>query len=266
MRHKNEISPTRYEFACPSCGNSFESQDAKGGICNVCEMFSHMAPEELEKEQETSQLLSDLHTYLLSKAWEQAAKTADAIAEKSDPYLLYGAGIAYLTYSNAEYSNTDYNLHGYMEENSDHKENSIRICYKAKQYLEQAIWVCRNDPNIASNEGTSYIKFIASVKLDKLEDMQIYLNEISGKGTDGITAKYANMVYYSYAGDIKRSNQFAHSLAVSGIETSSYYMARNMVKLHKYRTARKLLERLLAATEMPEARNLLEYVKAALSA
>ncbi len=264
--HHNVASSARYELICPSCGNHFESQDANGGICNVCEMFSHTTPEELEKEQEAKQLLSDLHTCLLSKTWEKAIETADAIAAKNDPYLLYGAGIAYLAYSDAEYSNIDYNLHGYMEENSDCRESGIRISYKAKQYLEQAIWICANDPNITADASTSYIKFIASVKLGKPEDMQVYLNEIIAKGADSVIARYASMVYYSFLGNIKRSNQLAQLLIDLGIETSNYYVARNMLKQHKYKAAKKALEELLAVTEMPEARKLLEYVKATLSA
>ncbi len=264
-RQNDAANQARYAFVCRACGNAVESGDAGGGICGFCALFSHTTPADLEKEPEIRQLLADLHASLQSKAWEEAVKTADAMAAKNTPDLLYGAGVAYFAYSDAEYSNTEYNLHGYMEENSDHRENGVHLSYKARQYLEGAIWACKNDTNSATDERTSYMKFMASMKLGKLEDMQTYLSEINAKGTDTIMMKYANMAYYSYSNDLLRSNKLAESLIGSGIVTALYYIARNMVRKRKYKAAKKTLEGLLSSEEMPEARKLLEYVNATLS-
>ncbi len=241
---------------CPYCANEISTKSSGESICNFCEMPSDTS--------QWKKLRSDIHGFITAKnnlisknSWAEAAKLVEqAIAIDQSPHMLYSSGIFYEAYSNYEWHSVDYNLKGYMEENSMHRELSWQLLSRSKTLIYHTIKMCHDTLTSEPDYHLAYVKLIAETRMKRMAQARSTLSLINSDPNPSTRKDYANMVYYSCINDTKNAILYIDSVSNTQIN-AFYYLSKLLVNNSMTEDAKAILVKLNNKANIPKARELL---------
>ncbi len=248
------------QVICRYCGSIAYSYDGKEAICHFCENHADADKSQALNDPVLSKKLN-VQLSMGKSDWEGAAKAADALATASaDPYMLFFGASIYRAYSDYKYYDRDYNLMGYMEQNSANVYASLDFTSKSKEYFYKAIKTIDSQPQVASDASLQYTKFISLMRLGRVSESYNALAKLREIAATGLLTDYAGMVY-SVEMDSKDVEHRLNGPLAAGHPNAFYYLARRMIKQKKLDDAERVLEMLQKKVSMPMAFYLLGRVR-----
>lgn len=255
--HILELQPARQPI-CEFCGNEIAEYTGTGA-CGFCEMFPSAAASEMHAA--TPDSIKQINS-ISDERWEEAEKLIEKLsAESASPGMQYALSQFYFRRSNQLYYGIDYNLHGYMKENSDKREASWVLLGKAKGLMYKTIKLCNDQIAKSSTQEALYTRFTAEMSLQRHRDAKATLDLLAGIKNNDEVSLYSNMVYYSTLGSKKIATKFMES-TISSQPNTFYYLARHLAKYGNTRGAGTVLGKFMERSRMPKAYHLLQKIKA----
>ena len=241
---------------CQFCG-AYTPAINNQGICHSCEnVISSDRAALMKNSSDMCAILDSYNKQAASSDFDTALKTYDSLLEKYPaPNYTYAKALAYISYSNYELSKIRYDLPGFMEENSVHKEAASHLFSSAKLLLNKAIFDAAKQAAAQSGQqttyGTCYLMFLAAVKLDDIAAAKSYLGRLKASGNAYLSA-YAEIVFNSHIGDFNALLRSADSM-LKGKDfpiNIFYYLSYALFKLGRRADSEKLtgaLEKVLGS-------------------
>ena len=241
---------------CQFCG-AYTPAINNQGICHACEnVISSDRAALMKNSSDMCAILDSYNKQVASSDFDTALKTYDSLLEKYPaPNYTYAKALAYISYSNYELSKIRYDLPGFMEENSVHKEAASHLFSSAKLLLNKAIFDAAKQAAAQSGQqptyGTSYMMLLAAVKLDDIAAAKSYLGRLKASGNAYLFA-YAEIVFDSHIGDFNALLRSADSM-LKGKDfpiNIFYYISYALFKLGRRADSEKLtgaLEKVLGS-------------------
>lgn len=241
---------------CQFCG-AYTPAINNQGICHSCEnVISSDRAALMKNSSDMCAILDSYNKQAASSDFDAALKTYDSLLEKYPaPNYTYAKALAYISYSNYELSKIRYDLPGFMEENSAHKETASHLFSSAKLLLNKAIFDADKQAATQSGQqttyGTCYLMFLAAVKLDDIAAAKSYLGRLKASGNAYLSA-YAEIVFNSHIGDFNALLRSADSM-LKGKDfpiNIFYYLSYALFKLGRRADSEKLtgaLEKVLGS-------------------
>ena len=241
---------------CQFCG-AYTPAINNQGICHACEnVISSDRAALMKNSSDMCAILDSYNKQAASSDFDTALKTYDSLLEKYPaPNYTYAKALAYISYSNYELSKIRYDLPGFMEENSVHKEAASHLFSSAKLLLNKAIFDAAKQAAAQSGQqptyGTSYMMLLAAVKLDDIAAAKSYLGRLKASGNAYLFA-YAEIVFDSHIGDFNALLRSADSM-LKGKDfpiNIFYYISYALFKLGRRADSEKLtgaLEKVLGS-------------------
>ncbi len=156
------------------------------GICSNCENIISLPssvlikqdPEAVSKISAINEKLSNQN--ITETDFEEAIKIYDElIAKKNNLGYLYAKALLLIKYSNYLINQINYNKQGFMDENSELNEKSIKLVSDSKLLLYKIISTCNANINSNINSFNEiYLMFLANIKLNNFKAAQSSLNLI----------------------------------------------------------------------------------------
>jgi tetratricopeptide (TPR) repeat protein len=234
---------------CPFCG-AYTTSINNQGICHSCENIIALDRSALMKnESALCTMLDDYNKQLSAQDYEAALKAYDTVLAKyPTPNYMYVKALTYISYSNYELSKIRYDLPGFMEDNSVHRENSSRMFSSAKLLFNKAIYHANSataQPSDSVTYGSEYIMFLSAIKLGDLASAKSHLDRIRASNNLYISA-YAGVVLDSSLGNFEAVSHAADSMLKSNNFPVNilYYVAYAQFKLGRHGDAEKLTKAL----------------------
>ncbi len=228
---------------CPFCG-AYTISINNQGMCHICEnTISADRAALMKTESELCTMLDDYNKQVSNSDFDAAIKTYDSILAKYPmPNYTYVKALTHIYYSNYELSKIKYELPGFMEENSVHREVASRMFSYAKLLLNKSIFDAEKAASGSqSTYGVEYTMFLSAIKLGDLRVARSHLDKLRQSGNKYIAA-YAEIVYDSNIGDFTallrnadmalKSKDFAINIF--------YYIAYALFRLGRRADAAKL--------------------------
>ncbi len=251
------INSFQYQnYDCPFCASRIFGRAGSPISCNFCEM--HIEKWQIERlRPDIRALLVSKKNLLANNSWDAAAKTVEQIIKlDQSPQMLFAAATFYEAYSNYFWHSVNYNLNGYMEQNSVNREFSWQLLSKSKTLLFEAIKECSAHLKTTRDINLAFVKLLAEAKLSRLFDAKETLKMINSAPDPDPLKDYANMVYLSHLGDSKHAAPYIQRAALTELN-AFYYIAMLLAKEKKNDEAKRILLPMLAKTNMPRAMELL---------
>ncbi|MGC8537590.1 MAG: hypothetical protein ACP5MZ_01220 [Candidatus Micrarchaeia archaeon] len=231
---------------CQFCG-AYTPAIENHGVCHICEnVISSDRAALMKSNSDICKMLDDYNKQISSSDFDSALKTYDSIIAKYPaPNYTYAKALAYISYSNYELSKIRYDLPGFMEENSAHKEMASRLFSSAKMLLSKAIFDASKQasapPGQIPTYGTSYLLFLAAIKLGDIAAAKSYLGKLKASG-NAYLSSYAEIIFDS------NTNNFSGLLNSADLMLKSkdfpinifYYISYALFKLGKRADSEKL--------------------------
>ncbi|MEM0149387.1 MAG: hypothetical protein QXW10_00625 [Candidatus Micrarchaeaceae archaeon] len=230
---------------CPFCG-AYTISINNQGICHICEnVISSDRAALMKNESSLCASLDDYNKGIAGSDFDSALKTYDSILAKyPTPNYTYVKALTYISYSNFELSKIRYDLPGFMEENSVHREAASKLFSSARLFFNKAIFDAEKVASQPSDQHTynlDYIMFLSAIKLGDLAGAKSYLNMLKSSGNPYLSA-YAEIVFDSNVGDFKALLSAVDSMLKSKNFPISifYYASYALLKLGKHDDSEKL--------------------------
>ncbi len=239
------------ELSCPHCGAPVLSLRNKEAICHLCEGFVSTAHEELlQKNEALYSGLFKIHGLIAANSVEDALSLLETISASlpdGDIRPAYGAAVIYALISDYKYYSVNYNLPGFMEENSKNIYTSLDLISKSKKLLYKTIKSVDSAEDGEADESLLYLKFISYIKLKRMADARDALYGFRNLKSTGLQYEYAKMVYTVEAG-ASDAWGFLQPMLNGSYPNAFAYFARYMAKNEK--TAKARLEAKLILSEL----------------
>jgi hypothetical protein len=242
---------------CYCCGSFILMSDKDTGFCHFCEAYNLL--DENIPENSLSDKFYAIQMLIESNDPAEAEKTLDKILKyaevQQNPAALFGAASIYRNLADAYYYNLDYNRHGFMEENSSNIYHSLDLTSKYKTLFYKLIRMAEPNLEMPSDSNLIYLAFFSCLKLKNYHKAKKFLNALS-RISKGLEVEYAEIAFEVDSGNgIKPEKIF--NMVSKGNSNSLYYLAKNNVKLKRFKEAKSILERLNSRVNMPDSRYLL---------
>jgi hypothetical protein len=258
MRLLDSISSSG--LICRCCGNKVYSlSGANESVCNFCEAYvSSRDKDVVHGNRDIENNLGLMQSSAASGRWVDGAAAADSLAATNDPCFLYGASSFYRFFSDHTYYGVDYNLGGFMYSNAEkrsdevqrNKYNAVALISKSKEFLFKSLKIINASPN--PEDHLLFIKFMANVKLNRLDHAQKTLAEIGGRQNMDMVKFYANTVWMVNGGK-KLSDKYIDEGVTYGLSNILYYLAISAAKHGDLDGAINMLDQLAPRSNMPAA-------------
>ncbi len=233
-------------LVCRHCGTRNRSA-YDHAICIRCEQFVDSTMNMLEaKDPSLLKSLENIDAALDNRDYESAIKEYDSIfSQRKDPGFLYAEALIYIAYSNYETSLIDYNKEGYMEENSAHRLNSIRLMAQAKLLLNKAVYALNSNASEGDTPNKRYLTFLSQVKLGHLRGALMNFSALEKHESDELHS-YAGMVFYSANDDTDKALELSSMMIKSGknVLNAAYYYAFCLFRKNKLKSSAMILSQL----------------------
>ena len=248
----NALVKNGRSLMCPFCG-AYTLSINNQGICHICEnVISSDRTALMKNESSLCALLDDYNKGIAGSDFDSALKTYDSILAKyPTPNHTYVKALTCISYSNYELLKIRYDLPGFMEENSVHREAASTLFSSAKLLFNKALFNAERVGAQSPNQpiyGINYMMFLSAIKLGDLAGAKSYLKNLKSSGNSYISA-YAEIVFDSNIGDFKALLGSADSM-LKGKDfpiNIFYYIAYALFKLGRRADSEKL-SRMLAKT------------------
>jgi uncharacterized Zn finger protein (UPF0148 family) len=238
-----------FELTCPNCGALTRYTKGKSVFCNFCEQYINISEAEIANETGVEIQFAEVSAAIREGAYEEAEKKAALLSKgKKDPELMYLSALAYLCISDAAYHETDYNLRGFMEQNSDNIRRGLDLTSKWKEYFYKAIKIVKYEigRDVAVDGSLLFVKFMSEIRLKRFVDAEKTLKLLHGSGIQSDLSEYADMVYNVEAGR-PVAERVLPNLLSKGEMNSFYYLAKHLAmqsRLDEAETVAKWLNRI----------------------
>lgn len=238
---------------CRYCGGKNRSA-YDHAICIRCEQFVDSTMDMLEgKDPSLLKSLEDIDAALNRRDYESAIKEYDSIfSQRKDPGFLYAEALICIAYSNYETSLIDYNKEGYMEENSTHRLNSIRLMSQAKLLLNKTVYILNSNVAEDDTPNKRYLTFLSQVKLGQLRGAMMNFSALDKHGSDELHS-YAGMVFYSANDDTDKTLDISSMMIKDGkdVLNAAYYYAFCLFRKNKLKDSARMLNHLRKYLDNP---------------
>ncbi|MDE1861033.1 MAG: hypothetical protein KGH72_04955 [Candidatus Micrarchaeota archaeon] len=251
------------DIRCRCCGTSlFSAGKLPDEFCTFCEAYGNGKAHNADANPVIKENVLMMGKAMREGAWLDGVKYADAIAEINDPYALYGAANFYAAFSDFTYNDVNYNLEGFMYENSSkrsddlkkNKYNAMALTSKSREYFYRLLKIATSQTSI--DEYMAYLAFMANVKLNRRAYISMTLAVLRGMKLDDSVTHYAEMVYMEKLASAHAA-EYVSRMATPGYVNSFYYLASLLAKNKNFDDASSILERLEKSTGMHMASKLL---------
>jgi hypothetical protein len=223
---------------CAYCGAQTPAGSAEG-LCSGCESPVYYT---LDEVRATSPAIIDvlgrINDAIAKNGYDAASADYEKLmaGNKDDANLFYVAGLFYIKYSNYEVSRINYKLPGFMEQNSAQRHRANDLTSKARLLLNRAVYI--SDAAVAMGNDAlrqTYIRFLCSIKLQKLREAKGSLEKIKGMG-DRTLASYAELVLRTNAGEYDYVIGHAKELisAQDFVPNAAFYLSAALFKKRMY--------------------------------
>lgn len=248
-----------YGIACPYCGALTVGALPNEIVCNFCEAY-------FTKTQAIALKSAAKKMAALNRdAITGETKAIDAFAEEvkkqpPNPLALYGLGNLYWAASSSKYLNHDYNLAGFMEQNSDNTYASLAFISRAKEHFYKALDVIQHIDHTEDTTQLVYTTIICNLKLGRMLQAHTGLEVINKINVGGLARSYANMAYVVNARDPGAITSIK-PLLNAGSPNAIYYLARVLAQKKQFDDALLILGALSKSVNMPMCSYLLRSIK-----
>ncbi len=251
-----------HTFACEYCGNEFNSYNSQASACPFCGIYSEKSSAEFS-EDEAFNSAKALNSAIIQGSEYDLEKSASKILSlKNIPQQIYSLAILYKRSSELEHSTKNYDIPGFMEENSEHEEKAIDLFSKAKGLLYDAIFACNRALATAANAEIYYVKFLAEIELENMHDAKGTLELLAKTSPRKEMLDYASMLY-AIKMNQKDTIEHINSVIGNGDITGFYYLAKYLAANGKLEESKHILENLLNKENILVARLLIDKIKKA---
>jgi hypothetical protein len=236
---------------CPYCGMKTISL-LDYCVCSWCEALIHKKTSD-SQSSELSQAVTGINSNYLSKQYEASMAACDtAFSISKSAWFIYLKGIIQLSASNNETSMISYDKPGFMEENAVHRERSSKLYADARLSLYKAISAAGKNSADSKALDTTYLQFIASIKLKDKPASKHYLDELSDIGNKFVV-NYSKMLLFNINALYAESLSHAELLlSKSSFSTGAlYYAAFSLFKMHKLKDAESLVSEAIKYISTP---------------
>lgn len=240
-------------LVCRYCGTRNRSA-YDHAICIRCEQFVDSTMNMLEaKDPSLLKSLENIDAALDNRDYESAIKEYDPIfSQRKDPGFLYAEALIYIAYSNYETSLIDYDKEGYMEENSVHRLDSIRLMSQAKLLLNKTVYALNSNAGEGDTPNKRYLTFLSQVKLGQLRGAMMNFSALDKPESNELHS-YAGMVFHSANDDIDKALELSTTMIKSGknVLNAAYYYAFCLFRKNKLKDSARILNRLRQYLDNP---------------
>ncbi len=242
---------------CYCCGSFILMSNKDAGFCHFCEAYNllndNMPENPIADKFYAIQMLIESNDPLeAEKILDKALKSAEV---QQNPAVLFGAASIYRNLADAYYYNLDYNRKGFMEENSSNIYHSLDLTSKYKTLFYKLIRIAEPSLELPSDPNLIYLAFISCLKLKNYQKAKKFLDALS-RIAKGPEIEYAEIALEVDSKTGIKPEKILNMIS-KGNSNSLYYLAKNNVKLKKFKEAKSLLERLNSRVNMPDSRYLL---------
>ncbi len=223
------------DIACVYCGasNSFKERE---GVCRFCEGYvANIPPHELNMTNAERQSILQAREMVENGNYEGACKLVDSTSGSKDPFVNYVAGIIYKYCSDFYYFSIDYALKGFMEQNAENRERSLKLEGLSRERFYRVVYEVEKAPEPKS-EPLVYLELVSLVKLGRLAEAKAMLEKLDKKGK---AYAYANMLCQVEANDKQAEKAIRPLLEKEA--NASYYLAKYFAKNGKLGKAKQIL-------------------------
>ncbi len=239
------IGASASNLMCQSCG-LLTPAIGQLGVCHSCESTISMSRDGMVKRSpDLVAALDGINADIKANRYDDAIAAYEALIKKDqDPSLVYAEALVYTRRSNYEIAQISYDREGFMEENTEHRNNAARYAAASRLLLNKAASLCNTALSENEAQGKRYTAFMAYVKLGDYKAARALLDAMAAEG-DGYMHKYAAMVFCSATGRFDEMVMHAEELSKpsSFSINAFFYIALALLK----RRERKQALRLLAA-------------------
>jgi hypothetical protein len=235
---------------CPYCGAKTISL-SDHCICSWCEALIHkkMSSQNLDLAESVDAIRSNYS----SKQYDASLAACDkAFSLSKSPWFIYLKGIVQLSASNNETSMISYDKPGFMEENVIHRVQASKLYADARLSFYKAISEASKSSTDSKALDTTYLQFIASIKLKDKPASKHYLDELS-EIDNKLVINYSKMLLFNMNALYKESLLHAEVLlSKSNFSVGAlYYAAFSMLKMHKIKEADALISEAIKYISTP---------------
>jgi DNA-directed RNA polymerase subunit F len=256
------MSNELHSFACEYCGSEFKSFNAQASACPFCNIYSEKSNLELA-EDAAFDAAKTLNNAIMQDTDYDIEKIANNILSlKNSPQQIYSLAILYERSSELEHSNKNYNIPGFMEENSDHEERAATQFSRAKGLLYDAIFACNKELSSGESAELQYVKLLAQLEVNDMHNAKTTIEALAKMGARKEMLDYANMLYM-----IKLNKEdaikYIEQVIGNGDIMGFYYMSKYLASKGRLKEAELILSNLLSKENIFVAKLLLDKVKKA---
>jgi tetratricopeptide (TPR) repeat protein len=263
----NRMAGQPRKLFCAYCGAQ-TVVTGQSGICSNCESIVYHTLDDIQASSPVIiGLLSRINALTEKGDYAGAAAEYDKLiaANKDDANLFYAAGLFYIKYSNYEVSKINYSLPGFMEQNSQQRHRANDLTSKARLMLNRAIYI--SDATVAKGTDQArqmYIRFLCSVKLNKLREAQGSIQKIKSLNDEAL-AKYTELVLnlnaanYNYVIDHAKELLDDKTFYIN----AAFYLSVALFKKRMYRDSEIIANALKSSVTSNNVNELLGEIAAA---
>lgn len=240
-------------ITCPYCMSKTISV-ASYCVCSWCEALIHEKNSDITNSEVFDAIKSIKLNYNDKKFTDSIASADKAFSLTKNPWFLYIKGIVQLSASNEEISLISYDKPGFMEENAVHRENGSKLYADARLSLYKSISSANSNSVDSKALDTTFLQFIASIKLQDKTAAKHYLDELSELKNQTIL-NYAKVLLFSLNGLFEESLKHAQLLLSNQnfMACALYYYAFDLFKLHKTKEASLAISEAIKYISTPSA-------------
>lgn len=254
-----ESAKNGYGTNCPYCGALSLGVLPNEAVCNFCETYFKrvLGDSATVSEKKMAALNAD--------AIKGETKSLDAYADElkkqaPSPLTLYGLGNLYWVASSSKYTELNYALEGFMEQNSENIRTSLDTTSKSKEYLYKTLDAIQHIEHAEDVTLLVYTSVLCNIRLGRLFHAHASLGELNKIQTGGLARSYANMAY-AVSSKSRDALQFIRPLMNTGEPSAVYYFARTLAQKKEFDEASLILEALTNTVNMPMCSYLLRSIK-----
>jgi len=242
------------EATCSYCGYK---QELNSYFCTFCEIGKDVAKTSTIDTTTLAQL-TEVHNAIIAEDLEKAEEKLDALGLKAaNPYLLYVIGVLFKQISDIAYFGVDYTLKGFMPENAETREKSLRMEAKSKEFFYKAIYAAEAVPE--PKEGQLlFIEFLSYLHLDYFPEAKNLLDKIPESNKK--MKEYAEMAYAAETNS-KQAEKAIEAMLKENEPNAFYYLAKYLAKNQKANEAERVLKEIEKVAKLPIAYRLKKNIE-----
>lgn len=213
------------------------------GFCSNCEMPVYIDHDALKgKYPEIYTRVGQLAEQVGSGMLDEAANTCDALVKyTNDPAYLYEKGLVLIKHSNHETMQIRYDLDGFMEDNTIHRNNASSFASMARGAFIGAINAEQQMLGMGkASLGATFVSFLCSIKLLNIREASLMCAEL--EKLDQSYGDYARMVLELNLGHPDAVLGRADAMNGRGrfVLNGVYYAALAMMDRRRYDDAKRI--------------------------